>query len=72
MLEEFGEGCIGGVGGSGESRVGSRGREEEREFGEDEACVEVDVSAYGEEGDSTVGGPEGGDVGLRWISIFTF
>jgi hypothetical protein len=31
---------------------------------EDEPGVEVDVSAYGEEGDSTVGSADCGNVGL--------
>lgn len=40
-----------------------RGRGKEGlEFGEDEACVEVDVSTYREEWDSAVCGAEGGNV----------
>ena len=45
---------------------------EEGEFLEDEPGVNVDVAAYGEEGDSSVGGAESGDVGLFWVSMFAF
>ena len=63
MFEEFGESClVGGWGGRGESGVGRGRGKESLEFGEDEACVEVDVSTYREEWDSAVCGAEGGNV----------
>ncbi len=42
--------------------MSGRGREEALEFGDDEACVEVDVPADGEERDAPVFDAEEGDV----------
>ncbi len=52
-----------GGGGGAETGVGGGGGEEGVELADDEARVEVDVPADGEDGDAPVGDTQGGEVG---------